>query len=268
MFIEGYSFPHPVLGNDDDLSGEFNFFCSLKRTDDRKIRFDNFNINITNNYIKQQLDNGDAGCYLRVYCSSTLRTWMIEIVDQLEIDEDELINKIDVQILVITKRQIENYVDSSFNAQYGNEIFVISKNEVIGITGKLTIPIPKVNERLGLGNIFKFNFHETDKPMYFEFHHDKIFINYPVTKKGEHPPNMLFSASPWTAFSIFILPALSDALKYLEDNPDEIDKWEWSSVIDQLLPEEQRTGNHFSDAQVLLKRELPVHLAYNELIVK
>ena len=38
--------------------------------------------------------------------------------------------------------------------------FALNKSEVIGISGKVTVFVPKVNEKLGLGNIFKFNYHE------------------------------------------------------------------------------------------------------------
>lgn len=37
-------------------------------------------------------------------------------------------------------------------------------------------------------------------------------------------------------------------------------------AIDSLLPEEDRTSNHFSDAQQVINDKLPVLLAYAELI--
>jgi hypothetical protein len=265
MFTEGYSFPHPVLGNDDDIKGEFNISFDLNRNDNKKIVFENIAVEITNEYIKKQVEGGLATCWIKIYCSSTMSTWMFEANGSYEINEDDLINKADVQVFIITKSEILNYSDSSFNSEYGTEIFSLNKNEVIGISGKVTVQIPKVNEKLGLGNIFKFNYHEKEKPIEFEHHHDKIFINYPITNKGEHPPNMLFSTKPWTAFNIFIVPALSEALRYIDDEPEEASKWDWYTVIDQILPDDQRTGNNFADAQRILQKELPLLLAYNEL---
>jgi hypothetical protein len=265
MFAEGYSFPHPVLGNEDDISGEFNISLEVTRSENRKIVFENITVEVTNPYVKQQIERGVANWFIKIYCSSTLSTWMFESTDKFEINEDDVFNKVDVQVFIVTKSEIKNYFDASFNPQYGNEVFSLSKNEVIGISGKVPVQIPKVNEKLGLGNIFKFNFHEKNKPIDFEHHHDKIYINYPVTKKGEHPPNMLFSTTPWTAFNIFIVPALSEALRYIEDEPEDASKWDWFSVIDQLLPDDQRTGDNFADAQKILQEELPVLLAYKEL---
>jgi hypothetical protein len=268
MFTEGYSFPHPVLGNEDDISGEFNISLSVSRSESRKIVFENILVDITNPYIKEQINKGNASWFIKIYCSSTLTTWMFESTNNFEINEDDLINKADVQVFIITKSEIPNYSDITFNPEYGAETFSLNKKEIIGISEKVSVSIPKVNEKLGLGNIFKFNYHEKDKPIDFEHHHDKIFINYPITSKGEHPPNMLFSTSPWTAFNIFIVPALSEALRYIEDEPEEAGKWEWYSVIDQLLPVDQRSGDNFADAQKILQKEIPVLLAYNELTSK
>lgn len=265
MFTEGYSFPHPVLGNEDDITGELNISLEVNRNQNRKIVFENITIDITNPYIKQQIESGNANCFIKIYCSSTLSTWMSKAIDKFEINEDDLINKVEIQFFIIAQTEISNYTDTSFNPQYGNEIFSLNENEVIGISGKVSIPIPKVNETLGLGNIFKFNYRDTEKPLEFEYHQDKIHINYPITKKGEHPPNMLFSTYPWTAFNIFIVPALEGALRYIEDEPEESNKWDWFSVVDQLLPDDQRTGNNFADAQMILQKDLPVLLAYNEL---
>jgi len=265
MFTEGYSFPHPVLGNADDIAGEFNFTMEFSRTDDRKLVFDNFSVGITNSYIQSLIDNGDAGCFVKVHCSSTFSTWILDTKSKIEIDENDIVNRIDVQALVITQKEIVNYSDSSFNSQYGNEIFSLNKNEVVAISGNEIIKIPKVDEKLGLGNIFKFNYHSADMPMTFQFMQDKIFINYPETRSGEHPPNQMFSSCPWTAFNIFLIPAVSEALKYIDDDLADASRWEWFTVIDQLLPASARTKDYFSDAQKILQTEIPLLLSYSEL---
>lgn len=268
MFAEGYSFPHPVLGNDDDISGEFNISLNVARNDSKKIVFENVTVTVTNSYIQNHIDCGNAKAYVKVYCASSLTTWMFEANNMFEIDEDEIVNRVELQVFILTTKDVQNYSDSSFNAQYGNELFSLSKNEVIGISGSVAIAIPKANEKLGLGNIFKFNFHDTGKPIHFEYHHDKIFINYPVTKMDEHPPNLLFSTSPWTAFNIFIVPALENALKYIKDDPDAAEQWNWYSVLDSLLPIEKRTGDYFADAQKIIQNQIPVLLACEELLKK
>jgi hypothetical protein len=268
MFTEGYSFPHPVLGNSDDISGEFNFSLEIKRTEEKKIFIGNFSPVITNEYIQSLISKEAACCFVKIHCSSTFKTWMINTNENVEIDENDIVNKIEVQVFVITQVDIPNYFDPSFNSQYGTEKFSLGKNEVIAISGRETIQIPKVDEKLGLGNIFKFNSHSHDLPIEFQLLQDKIFINYPKTVTGEHPPNKMFSSNPWTAFNIFIVPALSEALKFIDLDNEGASRYEWYTVIDQLLPASERTKNYYSDAQQILQSELPVLLSYNELILK
>lgn len=265
MFTEAYSFPHPVLGNDDDLTGAFEINIDVKRRKDRKIILENVEFTITNEFILDLIHEGKAKVLIKLYCSSTFSTWTFEApFPIIEIDENELINRLDVQVFIVAKSTIDNFRDPTFNPQYGEEIFSVDEGEIIGISGKAFIPIDKTNEKLDLGNIFKFFHHEKEKPIFFEFHHDKIFIHYPITKKGEHPPKALFEKKPWTGFNIFIIPALADGLRYIEKNPDET--WEWIQVFDDLLPAEERSQDYYFDSQMVLKNELPILMSYDELM--
>ena len=267
MFREGYSFPHPVLGNEDDISGELNIQMDISRNDQRKIVIENIILNITNPYINNLIVVRKAKCFGKIYCSSTLNTWTFELPQaKVEIHEDEIVNKVELQIFLTATEDIINFNDVSFNAQYNGQTFAINKNDIIGITGKINLPIEKVNEKLGLGNIFKFFHHETEKPIQFEYHHDKIYINYPITKKGEHPPKALFEKKPWMAFNIFIVPALSEALRYIDEEEEEVksNSWEWFTVLDSIFPESDRTKEYFADAQYILNDPMPLLLAYEE----
>jgi len=139
MFTEGYSFPHPVLGNEDDISGEFNVAFEVVRNQDRKIAFENIIVEVTNEYVKKLIDEGNAITLIKIYCSSTLTTWIYKAANRFEINEDDVVNKIEVQVFIVTKSAITNYSDSTFNPQYGGEIFSLDKNEIIGISGKTTL---------------------------------------------------------------------------------------------------------------------------------
>ena len=267
MFTEGYSFPHPVLGNEDDIEGEFNVEARVFRSTDRKIVIERKQLEMTNAYLGTLIDAGFADYYLRVFCSSTLSTWMVPFKERFEIHEDEIANQVEIQFYVIAKGVIENFKDLSFNSQYGEEKFTLVSNEVLAISGKVRVPIPKTNEKLGLGNIFSWCSHSSDKPIDFQCVEDKIRISYPVTQAGGHPPNMLFSVPKyrWTAYNIFAVPALAYALEQMKTNAEESSKWEWYMVLDGLLPESSRSENYFSDAQLILGSSLPSILACESL---
>ena len=267
MFTEGFSFPHPVLGLDDDMQGIFNYSLEIKRNaNDRRIKFYNLKYEITNDYIRNLVEEGKAGILIKIYCSSTFKTWtFIDPVNNFEIEENDLFNKIDINILIITKNQISEYSDKSFHPQFSGHTFTINPKEILAITGNMTMKIDKVNEKLGLGNIFKFDKLDIDKPIQFLCNQDKIHIQCPVTFEGEYPPSLYFNNLPWTAYQMFIIPALAEAFRFASEKEDEAKDFEWYTVISNLLPTDKWLHDPFSNAQLVLNKGIPILDAYNQL---
>ena len=270
MFTEDFSFPHPVLGLDDDIDGEFNCEMEVERNDsEKKIRFHNIKYEITNDYIKSLVDNGEASILIKLYCSSTFKTWSIRdpgASASFELDENELCNKVDIQCYVIAINDLMNYQDTSFHTDYAGCIFSVAENDVIAVTGNMPLNILKNHEKLGLGNIFDWNTIEPDLPIHFSYNTDKIRINYPKTADGKDPFGYLFETNKWTAYNIVIVPALSGAFDILKsaEASDYADK-DWYNVITSLLPKEEWLDDEpFSNAQRLLG-DLPMINAFNEL---
>jgi len=266
MFSEGFSFPHPVLGLDDDIKGEFNCNIDVERNaEDRAIRFYNIRYSITNDYIRGLVENDEAGILIKIYCSSTFKTWtFIDPGESFQIDENDLFNKIDIDVLIITKKSIEEYKDNTFHSQFNGHTFSVNSKEILAVSGKLVMEIEKVDEKQGLGNIFKFFSHDSDKPIQFTYQ-DKIHIMYPVDIDGGHPPNSLFKSSPWTAYNMFIIPALTEAFRRAKEARHEVEGWEWFTVITSLFPEDEWEEEPFVNAQLLLRRGIPMLNAYHEL---
>lgn len=269
MFNGAFSFPHPVLGLGDDLSGGFETRMEVVRdAASRSICFRNIDYRISNDYISGLVAKGFAQYAIKVYCSSTLRTWTFHDPDPQGgfcIDENELHGSAEIQVFVVASQNITAYNDASFNSNFAGHSFNVQAKEVLAIAGKLTLPIEKTDEKRGLGNIFAFFEQEEGKPMRFSFDQDKIHIYYP---KQNVIPNAVFHTKPWTAYSIFIVPALTEAFRLLSDE-DEMHRYEsseWFSVINTLLPREKWSAMEpFENAQLLLKDTLPVLRSLEEL---
>lgn len=267
MFTDSYSFPHPVLGISDDISGEFNAAIEVERNAKiRAIKFFNIKYNITNDYIKSLIDNGEAGLLVKVYCSSTYKTWsFFEPGEYFEINENDLFNKVDIQLLIVANKAIPNYQHNSFNPQFSGYIFNVNEKEVLAISGNLTLMIEKINEKLGLGNIFKFFSIDPGKPIHFTYNQNKIYIMYPVDGKGNHPPSRLFKIFPWSAYNMFILPALTGAFEFATKEKSEAENYEWYTVITNFFPEDMWDSDPYVNAQLLLQKGIPIINAFTEL---
>ncbi|ULQ50972.1 hypothetical protein [Flavihumibacter fluvii] len=274
---ETYSFPHPVLGlsigESQDISGEISLIINVSRiSESRNIRFEISSFNINNDYFKNLFNVGKAGFLLKVYCSATLKTWVfVNSYEYIEIPEDELCSKVEIEPKIIALEYIGDFTDDTFSDEFNGQMFAVNKYEVIGLLDKIIIPIDKEYESLGLGNIFQFVPEESHlKPCSFDFTGDKIVIKYPPTAEFEHPPTALFNTAPYVAYNIFIVPALTEAFRIMadDDKKADVEGFEWFYALNKLLPRSEWSEDPFINAQLILNREIPVLKAFNELCVK
>jgi|25_taG_2_1085351.scaffolds.fasta_scaffold01788_7 hypothetical protein len=267
MFTEKISYPHPVLGLNNDINGSFQSSLNVKRNKKhRKIRFYDIKHKIDNTYIQSLIDDGQASFLFKIYCSSTFKTWtIITKNDYFELDENDLYNKVEIEIFIITSDEISTYEHSSFNEVFKGFCFSLEKNDIIGISGKIIMTIEKEDEKLGIGSMFSFLSKEIQQPISFEYEQDKIGIIYPLDTSGEDPLNAIFSKNPWTAYNIFIIPALTGAFDFIDNRRNDAEKYDWFTIITMIFPEDNWGGDSYSNAQSLLKKELPVLKSFYEL---
>lgn len=272
MNIETCSYPHPVLGLNDDILGDFSLNLDVERDNTKRtIVFFIKNIVINNTYFQSLISDNKACLLLKIYCSSTFKTWNFRNPDSsFEIHEDDLFNKVEIETFIICEKDIDNYYDSTFNEIFEHQTFKIKKGEIIGVLGKISIPISKEYEMLGLGNIFNFEADNSENPISINLNSDKIIIKYPITITGDHPPSALFNKAPYTAYNIFIIPALIEAFRTIANNNEQnnVEGYEWYYVLNQLLPFEERLDDPFANAQLILNKEIPMLKAFEELCNK
>lgn len=265
MFSDSYSFPHPVLGVADDIEGEFNFsVCIERRGEERVVYFKSKKLEIKNDYISKLVNEGYVDFVLSIYCGATYQSWVSYGTDDSFIPEDQLASRIEVQPLLVTRKDIPNYYDKSFNSDYEQNHFSLVKSEIVGVSGKKVLPIEKIDERLGFGSIFKWKQTDAEKSVEYYLESDQIEITYPVKRDNDDPISYLFKIKPWTSYSIFILPALEEAFRYMKDAKGSAERFDWYWVLSELLPEDERTPSPFVNAQRVIKDFHPLQEVYFE----
>ncbi len=149
-------FPHPVLGLSDDITGNMILEIEVERNQiDKTIVFKILKSEINNAYFKNLIEEGEASILFKVYCSSTFKTFnFLNVSEEFKINENEICNKIEIEPFIISSFNKADYSDQSFNAEFDSQNFEVNKYDVIGILGKITIPINQRYEKLGIGNLF------------------------------------------------------------------------------------------------------------------
>lgn len=267
------SLPHPVLGLEDDMTGKFSVLCIPEISRERReMILDGTSFEIENEFINQLVTNNLACVKMNIRCPSTMRSWSCKCTTPIRIPEHEICDYIEVEVLIVATSKVSNYFDSSFNSIFDGMVFQVEPGDIIGTAGKKRIELPRQDEKLGLMTMFEFKAVKHGSVISVDAANDQIKIRYPKEADGTSQLKNMFARAPWSAFHIFILPAIEAALTLILEEPEEAQTREWYSVLANLLGEEKLEFNNddiHSYAQhiamPLLDGLNPMHEAAKEL---
>lgn len=275
MIIKNISMPHPVLGITGDFKeGVFNTFCKIKvDKESRQYKFDNIIIEITNPYIKNLYETKKLDLIVKICCTPTYKTWVFTNPKEISIPENEIDILIEVESFLLVSERVEKFFDNTFSDDFENQSFELDKGDIVSLTGPKRIPIRKENEKVSLGSIFRFSKITPDsdiQELYFDFDEDQVVIHYPSTNPDFDPVTLLFDkvqGLPYTALNLYIIPALTEAFKVMQENEEENYKEKkWFLILESLLPPQDWSDEPFINAQRVIKTGLPINMAFDEII--
>ena len=281
------SWPHPVLGNSDDINGSFQVKItgSIK---DQVLSLKSEDLEIDNQYFQSLIIEKKAVVLFKISCNSTL--YSVQFENQLEsiIDCSLISNILYIDVLIVAKENIDDYSDKSFHEDtllgQNKGVFKVIKGAIIGSAGR--IPFPLNNEyRKGIAGIIEFQENDSFEPISIDADGPKIVVKYPDSPGS---PNMITTFTTGrkqyvnTFLNLFIIPALTEAFRILieakSDNTYDlkIDECDWARVIDESMNDPiSPSDNPFELAQIFLKEmtekksgeveEIPIYKAFNEI---
>jgi hypothetical protein len=281
------SWPHPVLGNSDDIEGSFHVKIS-GTIKDQVISLKSENIEINNDYFKSLIDDDKAAILFKLTCSSTLYSDQFENNLDTTINCSLISNRLNIDVLIVAKEDIDNYSDDSFHedTRLGNNlgVFKVFKGSIIGDAGSISFPLN--NEyRKGIAGIIEFQEADSDEPISIDADGSKIIVKYPDSPNRQ---NMITTFTTGrkeyinTFLNLFVLPALSEAFRILIESrvnnsyDTVVDECDWARVIDENMSDPiSITDNPFELAQLFLKQmterktgltdDIPIYKAFNEI---
>lgn len=262
------SFPHPVLGFVDDMEGSFTIEGGMEIDRESRELIFTAACQVDCPYVENLLREGMAQFAILLKCSCTMQTWVLGGQNKKKrIPEKHVRHSLSMQAVIVATRSIPEYRDDCFNSLFGERSFSIDPGDIIGTAGSHELRLPEEDEQLGLGSLFKFTTIAETEPLDFDFHGDKIEIRYPG-KEENNPTRLMFRRQFWAAYNVFILPALTEAMKELDANRSEYEEsgYSWVSTLDSMLPENERTGVYHIDAQRVLGNRNPILAASKEFI--
>ena len=231
MRLSSRSYPHPVLGNADDVPGAaFQATCEV--ASDKQFFFVTVTVACSSSTLNNLVHKGAASFVLHVECSNTLFRQAFDFsepVKRFEIRADRLNGQVEVNCFVRSTRELFRYAIDGAHEDYGDAVFDLRAGDILAVGESYTFEAESHDtlRRIGSIMVIEQSNKDGDHPMEVEFSDEKIRIrlckdDFDKYKKLKAHPTL---ASHLT--TTIVLPVLTEALNMIrsDDTPYEDLKW-------------------------------------------
>ncbi len=262
MKTKNLSYPHPVLGNEDDFEGDFIVSCkhSLRGPEVKlSVRHQ-----VTNDYVKNLIQSGDAVYATEVECPSTFYR-STYISDQPEatylFDSNKVRGAVTISFKVRAKSSIEDYEPDGVHSDYKGFKFKISSGDILANGGSTTIIAEKDFDPMkpAVSSLIAIKQGTKDKaPLDIDFSQDKILIKLSIEDynnfnlvKGRTSVAGILHAS-------VVLPVLAEALRLVgSEDGEELRGTHWFKRMEIIVSQQDLPLNEpLLAAQNILKNPI------------
>jgi hypothetical protein len=274
MKFNGYSFPHPVLGLNDDIEGS----ASVEKLEyDEITDEDNYILTIIykldNPDFLQMLAENKAQFVCELSCTATLfrKTELSDsLIQKITIPKNFVRETVELLFLLISTDSISNYSNSKIHQDFAGYTFDIDKGDVLAFLGEgkfiAGIAYKKLQAVSSFLEIDKRSDDETDMNIILD--NPKVLIQ--LSKKDYEKycePRIGRSTKYASIFhSSVVLPALIHALYQLIRNED-LEEQHWAKIIiSRIQNDPSLNGLQLEEDNVLKIVQLLIGLPINRLL--
>jgi hypothetical protein len=135
MKLSSRSYPHPVVGNRDDVPGAA-FQAALEMSSDKQAIYIDATVKCSSKTINDLVKKKDASLVLHVECSNTLFRKTFEFSSgqfRAQIPADNLNDSVEVNVFAKANRNISGYKVDASHPDYGTVSFDVEKGNILAI---------------------------------------------------------------------------------------------------------------------------------------
>lgn len=229
------SYPHPVLDNSDDVSGDF-YVSKAYVTPGAEFVDLQFDTRVENTEFAALLTDGSITLRGRWKCSATFTSGALDLDispisnGSLEchatLDQEDLDGRVDVTLYLVAASPVELNLASQHD-DYDGATFGVSRGDVVGHAGTFSFDARKSYDpmRPPLESCFRFS-QKSNKTPFIEIDSsldDYVTVNVPQAQYQQFRDQ---EAMPEVQMATVVLPALVQALVYCSQDQDpEVGGW-------------------------------------------
>jgi len=243
MKIENLSFPHPVLGSSDDISGNYNTQISvhLDRNEIGLSIIHELNQATTEKLIERK----EAAFLTEVHCAQTLFRVSYMSHDEQQtivLPASDLRDKVDLNFYIVALKDLKDYKVDGANADYAGFSFEISKGDILAYGGYSMFWAGKRWEaQKSVSNLMEVQPYEhVSGPMKFLITGDKIIIKLSRSDYGQYQKVVRFEQFAPIFHSTIVLPALMFAISQMIQNSELYENYAWYQILNFRRQSEEK----------------------------
>ena len=269
MKFDGNLFPHPVLGINDDVSGQY-------KPDSLKVRIESeINLNVThqlyNPSLEEEIKNGNAEFSTEIHCLNTYfrKVYPSDVSNQdIKVGVGDIRGHIDILFLISAKRDFQYHFNESWHTDYKGKRFNIKRGMPLAYGGFTKTEIPNDYFAKDKGGAFIQILPNKDKasgPFEVILENDPLTLY--LSKKDYEEYSRLSANKDYAPYfhSAIAVPALAHALGIMASTKGEqYSDRKWYQALDakldtdpELINLDRNENNALKISQIILKN--PFH---------
>lgn len=220
-------YPYPVLKPVDSDYRESAFDVNIDvEKKIRSLKID-YTIQLKSPDIEKAIKNGDASIFIHIENSQTKYRdikYLHSTNDSFEIDLSFLNGNVEFLPAIVANRNLYSFNSSDFHEDYKDENIMLEKGNFMAIDYETVISVDKdIEDEVDIPSIITlFKKEDQNEAVSFDFSSDRIYI-YMNKKTWENYNTLRNSGKTFINIinSIMIIPAISQAIKYVKEPDDE-----------------------------------------------
>ncbi len=267
MRLSHRSFPHPVVGNSDDVENAA-FQAAISVYDDRVNYYICVKLQCSSSTITKLVKKGDAVYVLHIECGNTLYRTAIEFTQnesEFMIPGENLNSNVEVNVLAQAKRDIKRYKVDQAHADYGNATFSVSAGDILAVSEGFTFDADINFDTLrSMSSIMQIRGRDysQDEPMEVDLSDEKITIYLSQVDFKSYKSIRAYKVLSASLITTLVLPALVEALTVLKGDHSDVEDTRWCRCLKRRIEQAGQSLDipSLTLAQYLL--ELPIKRAF------
>lgn len=266
MRLSERSYPHPVVGNRDDVPGAA-FQAAVTATSDKENFYIDIQIECSSASVQSLIQEQRATFVAHVECSNTLYRQAFRFTEtshRITIPGSRLFDKFEVNVLACASANVPGYIVAGAHPDYGDAAFDLSEGDIVAVADGHEFLAEFEDALARIGSIMQVDESRDadDGIMKVDWNGKRIVII--LSKKDFATYSILKAVEPIgsTLASMIVLPVLIQALHETKNSDSYLAGCRWHDILQRRLAKLDVLGTDFDEldvAQQLL--ELPIKRA-------